>query len=612
MALQTLISLDHFHCYNESDGAGDDEPYVLVAFFKIDGDTAVVNVNQDNELFIDGTCTYVGTPGTHGNLGDTDVEEGDDVPVPAAVGECVFTLNPAPAAPGQPPEYTFDGAVGVVVVLLEEGLVLDSAAAAGHAAFDLEVEKAINEVIPTQRLGMEDVDPAKIAELGDRVLDKVKDAIIGPQGVVRNILSYLHGDVKIGFDVFNVQVETLRENGGVHPIAKRFQRFVTTSAGGPQTLAADYRLTAEILGADPSPHGYRQFRRSGEYTTPPAASAPTACVIPGLGVHNIAYRDGDGRLHELWRDTAGTTGTTNLTYVAGNPTPAIGTPFAYADTGANQEVLVYLGEDLNVHALYWSTGPVGHDNLTGSVGAPQAKSNPVGFYNPATTDHHVVYRKSGDHLGDHLEVLWWAGGGGVEHADATELAHGRPAVGDPSAYLDTTRDQKVIVFRGNDGHVYDIWWAYGDLEQLDLSGYAGTPPAVDDPFGYYAAAIDTHQVTYRADGGHLYELYWVGEAPVAGWNLTAFGAPPAAGNPVAYYLAASNTKHVVYRSQDGHLNELFWTPGAGAPAYVDLTVEGLARRAAPGRLAAFAIDGPNTQHVAYRSTDREIREIRWT
>jgi len=86
MALQTLISLDHFHCYNESDGVGNDEPYVLVAFFKIDGDTAVVDTNEDNELFIDGTCTFVGTPGTHGNLGDTDVEEGDNVPVPAPVG----------------------------------------------------------------------------------------------------------------------------------------------------------------------------------------------------------------------------------------------------------------------------------------------------------------------------------------------------------------------------------------------------------------------------------------------------------------------------------------------------------------------------------------------
>ena len=31
--------------------------------------------------------------------------------------------------------------------------------------------------------------------------------------------------------------------------------------------------------------------RTAEYDAPPAAGSPTACVLPGLGVHNIAYRD---------------------------------------------------------------------------------------------------------------------------------------------------------------------------------------------------------------------------------------------------------------------------------------------------------------------------------
>ena len=36
------------------------------------------------------------TPGNHGNLGDTDVAEGDDVGIPSAVGEAAFTLKPIP------------------------------------------------------------------------------------------------------------------------------------------------------------------------------------------------------------------------------------------------------------------------------------------------------------------------------------------------------------------------------------------------------------------------------------------------------------------------------------------------------------------------------------
>lgn len=45
-------------------------------------------------------------------------------------------------------------------------------------------------------------------------------------------------------------------------------------------------------------------------------------MIPGLGVHNIAYRDTSGRLHELWRNAQGVTGATNLTASIDAPTTA--------------------------------------------------------------------------------------------------------------------------------------------------------------------------------------------------------------------------------------------------------------------------------------------------
>jgi len=97
----------------------------------------------------------------------------------------------------------------------------------------------------------------------------------------------------------------------------------------------------EIVDANLSP---RLVDRSAEFGTPPAAGPPTACVIPGLGVHNIAYRDTSGRLHELWRDAQRATGTTNLTANAGAP-PAVGNPFAYVDTSRNTEILLFRGGD---------------------------------------------------------------------------------------------------------------------------------------------------------------------------------------------------------------------------------------------------------------------------
>ena len=103
--LQTLISLDHLHCHGEGDFIlSDDEPYLWTAFFKVDGETAVLDLIgelsddelTERDLYLSGTCTFVPAPGNHGNLGDTDVEAGDDVGIPSAVGESGFTLKPIP------------------------------------------------------------------------------------------------------------------------------------------------------------------------------------------------------------------------------------------------------------------------------------------------------------------------------------------------------------------------------------------------------------------------------------------------------------------------------------------------------------------------------------
>jgi hypothetical protein len=346
--------------------------------------------------------------------------------------------------------------------------------------------------------------------------------------------------------------------------------------------------------------------RSAQYRTPPAAAAPAGCVIPALGVHDLVYLDTSGRLHELWRDAATRTGTTNLTDAANAPT-ATGSPHAYVDTSAVLVIVAYRGSDANVHTLYWSTGAVGHDNLTGSVGAPKSAGNPFGYFTPATKTHHVIYRTGNGHLHE----LWWAGPDPAGHGDLTALASAPPAAGDPTAYADPVRGDNIVVYRSGDGHVRTLYWSTGPVGHDDLSGFAGTPVAAGDPVAYYTAHDDTHQVVYCGRDGHLYELYWPGAAPVSGWDLSAAsGAPAAAGTPAAYYSAGTNTKHVVYRSADGRLHEIRWRPGGGTPAHADLTAIAGAPAAAD-RPAAFTVEGPNTQHAAYRGSDGRIYELRW-
>src|SRR5262249_21692255 len=131
---------------------------------------------------------------------------------------------------------------------------------------------------------------------------------------------------------------------------------------------------------------------------------------------------------------------------------------------------------------------------------------------------------------------------------------------------------------------------------------------------YYIPEVDATQVIYRGVDDHLYEIYAFGEAPAQGWDVISStpDAPLAASDPAVYYTSADNTKHIIYRSSDGHLHEISWVVNGGQPpTHVDLTVAGLARRAVD-KPAAFSVRGGiSTQHVIYRSTDNEIRELRW-
>jgi len=390
--------------------------------------------------------------------------------------------------------------------------------------------------------------------------------------------------------------------------------LLTPTALAPgASFTSDDGVVVSVLGAVPGglsvqidDPGKHLVDRTAEFGAPAAASAPTACVIPGLGVHNIAYRDTSGRLHELWRDAQGLTGTSNLTQLAGAPT-ATGNPFALVDTARNTEILLFRSGDGKVRSLYWSTGPVGHDDLSGTAGAPGAAGDPVGYYFAPGDTFHVVYRGTDNHLHE----LYWFGVAPVGYGGNLTGTIGAPkAAGNPSGFINAA-GVNIVAYRSVDGRILSVYWADGPSGLDDLSGTAGTPRAAGDPVGYYTPHDDTHQIVYRGTDNHLYELYWPNVAPVAGWNLTASaGAPPAVGTPSAFYHAPSNVKHVIYRSADGGMHQLWWVPGGGAPTWVNLTSLASAPPAADGP-AAFATDTPWLAHAAYRGNNGHIYEIMW-
>ena len=368
-----------------------------------------------------------------------------------------------------------------------------------------------------------------------------------------------------------------------------------------------YRMALEDAVRVDAPGPYAYVERSRPLGPPAAAGAVAGVSFPALGITNVTYRDDDGQLHQLWR-TATDRGTGNLSAVAPpSAVRAASDPAPFLAPADGLLVALYRGVDSHIHSLFWSTGAVGHDALSGLVGAPQAVGKPVGYASPDGSVH-VIYRTKEDHL---IE-LRWSGQAPPEHRDLTALAGAPVAAGDPSAYVNTTTGENVVTYRGADDHVHVLYWTAGDVGHDDLSGYTGSANAVGDPVGYYFDDWDRHQITYRTSDGHLHELWWVGNAPVSARDMTSGtpGAPPAANDPAAYASSFCGTQHLVYRSADGHVHVITWTR-RGAPNWIDLTREAIAPLAAD-RPSAFTVEGTGDQHVVYRGVDGEVHEIRWS
>ncbi|MET0552838.1 MAG: metallophosphoesterase [Vicinamibacteria bacterium] len=359
----------------------------------------------------------------------------------------------------------------------------------------------------------------------------------------------------------------------------------------------------EVIRPDPE-RRHRYHQRSLRHHAPLAAGAPAGASFAALRVDNVVYRDGDGRLHELWQKGA-ESGTSDLTALAG-AARATGDPALYFDPVGGVQVALYRGSDGHVQSLYWAEGAVGRDSLgaTASAAKVAASGRPAGFAQQDGTNV-VVYRTEGDRI----HSLYWRG----QEAPRTEDLSGSfpPAAGDPAPFVNTSTGTNVVVYRADDRQIHALYWTgQGAVGHDGLSFAAGGPRAAGDPVAYYIAAEDSNHVVYRGVDQHLHELWWRGGENARHVDLTAAaGAPAAADEPSAYYSPGTRTKHVVFRSGDGHLHEIASAPD-GPLETKDLTLEALAPPAA-SRPVAYAVEGANTQHVVYRGPDGQVHEIRW-
>lgn len=249
-SLQIEMKFDHLHCYEEGDGIGSSEAYLWIIYFKIDGDSVYLG----DDLFLHGNCTLIATPGSHGNLGDSDIDAGDDVPIPSAIGEFHGTLNAIPV-----PQWVRDqgvddvgGVVGVACVLMEENWVSDSGAEAGHTALNNYVRQAIDDIIPTLGITNQDVSDDQLNQIASGASDAVSNAIENAQGVWDNITSWIHGDKLLGTATFIFKHDDLLTDA-FKDMEHRFQQFITLPRFPTPILVADFELFGQMQGIQSCP-----------------------------------------------------------------------------------------------------------------------------------------------------------------------------------------------------------------------------------------------------------------------------------------------------------------------------------------------------------------------
>ncbi|MFJ6027876.1 hypothetical protein ACIQCN_10490 [Pseudarthrobacter sp. NPDC092424] len=214
--------LQELHCHDEGDGWGNAEPYIWTVFFKVDGDNFAVEAGSG----LIGSPTIVSSSGSHGNLGDTDVDAGYDVPVPDAVGRWSTKLKPIPI--NDAVLRSLLGAddvpaiAGVVVSVMEEDGWPDSLADTGYAAFVDAVHLAVVKVAASFQRALAAPTPQQIKDQIEVVKESAASSV---RAAVKNAMSgwqliwygtFGNNDDSVGTEAFTTTTDELVDTPAIN------------------------------------------------------------------------------------------------------------------------------------------------------------------------------------------------------------------------------------------------------------------------------------------------------------------------------------------------------------------------------------------------------------
>jgi hypothetical protein len=156
----------------------------------------------------------------------------------------------------------------------------------------------------------------------------------------------------------------------------------------------------------------------------------------------------------------------------------------------------------------------------------------VGYAWENNRSEHIIFRGA-DNL---IYELYWKPGVGWNYSNLSNATGAPPADSDPTGYSWETNSSEHIAFRGTDNHIHELYFKLGiGWNHADLTAAIGSPLASKNPAGYAFESNNTEHIVYRGQDGHIYELYFrIG----VGWNksdlTTATRAPLADSSPIGY------------------------------------------------------------------------------
>jgi len=421
----------------------------------------------NNNLTLQGTATVVGTPGNHGNLGDTDVDAGDNVAIPGSIGQFQTVLNPIPLQNPIGSVTNVSGVIGCIAVLMEEDGTPNSDIAKGHEALDRTVRNSLNALIPTLNFTHQEPTEDEIKAMESKIGTAVEDEIKANVSVWDWLGAFGNMDDKIGSQVFRFSQSTLAAAGGAGvALTKRWKN------------EGDWEITGAVTtGTEPMWSGWEDL--GGILSSAPCVASWEAnrldCFVRGT----------DNAMWHKWWNGSSWSGWETLAGVITSAPAAV-------SWGPNRIDCFARGTDRHMYHKWWNGSSwSGWEDLGGLLTSAPA----VASWDANRLDCFA----RGDN--DHMWHKWWNGSSWHGWEDLGGTLTSAPAA------VSWGPNRIDCFARSTNSHMWHKWWDGSSWHGWeDLGGILTTEPTA---VSWQANRLDCFA---RGTNNHMWHKWWNGSS----------------------------------------------------------------------------------------------------